>query len=52
VIIGTPIDLRRIIKIKQRSTRVSYDLQEIGHPTLTDILTDFARKVKKGRKKA
>ena len=31
VIIGTPIDLRRIIDIKHPSTRVTYDLQEIGH---------------------
>ena len=38
VIIGTPIDLRRIAKISQPSTRVFYDLQEIGHPTLNDAL--------------
>lgn len=38
VIIGTPIDLRRIINIKQPSVRVTYDLQEIGKPDLTDVL--------------
>ncbi len=38
VIIGTPIDLRRVINIKQPSVRVTYDLQEIGTPTLTDVL--------------
>ena len=38
VIIGTPIDLRRIIDIKQPSVRVTYDLQEIGKPTLVDAL--------------
>jgi predicted GTPase len=38
VIIGTPIDLRRVIKISKPSTRVFYDLQEIGAPTLEDIL--------------
>lgn len=49
VIIGTPIDLRRVIKIKQHSTRVSYDLQEIGHPTIKEALAQkFAKK--KGRK--
>ncbi len=38
VIIGTPIDLRRVIKIDKPATRVFYDLQEIGHPTLADVL--------------
>ncbi len=42
VIIGTPIDLRRIIQIKQPSVRVTYDLQEIGHPTLEDVLTKIS----------
>jgi len=44
VIIGTPIDLRRVIKIKKPAVRVSYDLQEIGKPDLTGILTDFIYK--------
>ena len=34
VIIGTPIDLNRIIKINKPNTRVYYDLQEIGDPDL------------------
>jgi predicted GTPase len=34
VIIATPIDLGRIIRINKPSVRVSYDLQEIGQPTL------------------
>ena len=38
VIVGTPIDLRRIIDIKKPSVRVTYDLQETGSPTITDIL--------------
>jgi predicted GTPase len=38
VIIGTPIDLSRIIKINKPSQRVRYELQEIGQPTLEDIL--------------
>ena len=41
VIIATPIDLRRIINIKHPCTRVTYDLKEIGHPTLDDILNPF-----------
>ncbi|MBK8551841.1 MAG: GTPase [Ignavibacteria bacterium] len=39
VIIGTPIDLRRLIKFKKPAVRITYDLQEIGRPNLTDILT-------------
>lgn len=45
VIIATPIDLRRVIKIKHPTVRVSYDLQEIGKPDLTEILTNFVKKL-------
>lgn len=38
IIIGTPIDLSRVINIEKPSTRVEYDLQEIGEPTLSTIL--------------
>jgi len=46
VIIATPIDLNRIIKINKPSTRVYYDLQEIGYPDLPSVLDDFLRKMK------
>jgi predicted GTPase len=38
VISGTPIDLTRIIKVNKPMQRVRYELQEIGRPTLEDIL--------------
>jgi predicted GTPase len=38
VLIGTPIDLTRIIKIEKASQRVRYELQEIGQPTLEALL--------------
>ena len=41
VIIATPIDLGRVIDIKKPHTRVRYDLQEIGSPTLDSIIGDF-----------
>jgi predicted GTPase len=44
VIIGTPIDLSRVINIKKPVTRVHYDLQEIGDPNLETILEDFIKK--------
>jgi len=38
VLIATPIDLRRVIHIKHPTDRVRYELQEIGQPTLADLL--------------
>jgi predicted GTPase len=38
VISGTPIDLNRVIKVTKPMQRVRYELQEIGQPTLEDIL--------------
>jgi len=40
VIIGTPIDLSRLIKINKPCTRVTYDLVEKGNITLETILKD------------
>ncbi len=40
VIIGTPIDLTRIVKIDKPTQRVRYELQEIGQPTLEDIIRE------------
>jgi len=44
VVIGTPIDLNRIIKIDKPNTRVYYNLQEIGRPDLGMVLDDFMKK--------
>lgn len=41
VVIGTPIDLRRVINIEKPSVRVTYELQEIGSPDLTDALRNY-----------
>jgi len=41
VIIGTPIDLRKVINIKKPAVRVNYELQEIGKPNLEDVLKTF-----------
>jgi len=48
VVIGTPIDLRRVMTIKQPSVRVRYDLKVLGPVSLEQILDDFVkRSVKK-----
>jgi predicted GTPase len=41
VVIGTPIDLNRVIDIKKPNTRVFYDLQSIGQPGLEDVVDEF-----------
>ncbi len=41
VVIGTPIDLTRVLEIEKPHTRVTYDLDEIGHPDMDDVLTGF-----------
>ncbi|GAB4173480.1 MAG: cyclic 2,3-diphosphoglycerate synthase [Calditrichia bacterium] len=41
VIIGTPIDLRKIININKPAVRVTYELNEIGKPDLNDVLAKF-----------
>jgi predicted GTPase len=43
VIIATPIDLQRVIKINKPNARVEYSLQEIGKPDLDDILDNFVK---------
>ncbi|HKW43160.1 MAG TPA: cyclic 2,3-diphosphoglycerate synthase [Thermoplasmata archaeon] len=41
VLSGTPIDLSRILKTKKRVVHVRYELDEIGHPNLEDVLKDW-----------
>jgi predicted GTPase len=40
VLIGTPIDLRRVIDFDKPALRVTYRLQELGEPTLADLLAE------------
>lgn len=44
IIIATPIDLNRIVKINKPNVKVGYDLQEIGKPDLSDVINDFVKK--------
>jgi predicted GTPase len=47
VIIATPIDLQRVIKISKPCTRVEYSLQEIGRPNMDDVLESFVSKIRR-----
>jgi len=40
VIVATPIDLSKLVNIKQPSQRVRYELQSIGRPTLSELLRE------------
>jgi len=44
VIVATPINLSRVIKMNKESVRVLYELQEIGKPTLKDIIEEKFKK--------
>ena len=44
VVIGTPIDLRRVVSMNKPSVRVTYSLAENGKPDLGDVLQEFIRK--------
>lgn len=44
VVSGTPIDLNRVLKVNKPIVRVKYELDEIGRPTLKDVLDDFLKK--------
>ncbi|MCL2047807.1 MAG: cyclic 2,3-diphosphoglycerate synthase [Defluviitaleaceae bacterium] len=45
VVIATPIDLNRVVKITKPNTRVDYSLQEIGKPDMDEIIADFVKKI-------
>lgn len=44
VIIGTPIDLTRIININKPTTRVHYELDEVGSPNLEEMMNEFVKR--------
>jgi predicted GTPase len=48
VLIATPIDLNRILKIRHPTAKVGYELQEIGKPDLSDLLEEFCEKHRLG----
>ncbi len=51
VVVATPIDLRRLMKIRTPSVRVGYELEEIGRPKLEDVLADALGRLTTGRRR-
>ena len=45
VVIATPIDINRIIKINKPTVKIGYELQEIGSPNLKEVIGDFVKKI-------
>ena len=41
VVSGTPIDLGRVLNSKKPIVQVRYELDEIGHPNLEDVLREW-----------
>lgn len=49
VVIATPIDLGSILKIKQASVRVGYEIEEHSQPGVTELMAEFVKRVEKRR---
>jgi predicted GTPase len=45
LVIGTPIDLRRIMKVPKPAVRVRYDIREVSKPTLDQIIRSVPLRV-------
>ena len=46
VVVGTPIDLQRLIAINQPVARATYDMQELGRPDLADVLAGLLEEIR------
>jgi predicted GTPase len=47
VVTGTPIDLRRVLRVNKPIVRARYEIAEIGHPSLDEILAAWLERMKK-----
>lgn len=48
VVAGTPVDLAGLVSVSHPIRRVSYELRELGEPTLADALAPLVRRIKDG----
>ncbi len=49
VVVATPIDLGRVLKLNKPSVRVGYEIEEITKPSLLDVLMQFTHKMEERR---
>jgi len=52
IVVATPVDLARLIALPKPHCRVRYDLEEVSHPDLSEIIRDFLRKQARGPKQS
>ncbi|MBN2324769.1 MAG: GTPase [Spirochaetes bacterium] len=45
VVVATPVDLKKVVKIDKPVVKVGYELQETGHPTLEEILNEWLERM-------
>ena len=45
VLVATPVDLRKLVRIDKPALRVSYELREVGTPTLEDVLAPLVARI-------
>ncbi len=50
IVVGTPIDLARVVQFDKPHTRVHYDLEEIGSPSLTGIIEELIDRLNLSRR--
>lgn len=43
VVLGTPIDIRRIMKVTKPAARVRYEMREVSKPSLEEVMSKFLR---------
>jgi predicted GTPase len=48
VLLATPVDLRKLVRIDKPAVRVSYELEEVGSPTLDDVLRPLTERLLAG----
>lgn len=49
IVVGTPIDITRVVEVNKPTLRVRYELQEIGQPTLDTVLNPIISKVRNAK---
>jgi predicted GTPase len=47
LVIGTPIDIRRIMKVDKPAARVRYEMREVTEPTIEELLSKFFKRLKR-----
>ena len=47
IVLGTPSDISKYLKINKPVVKVSYEIKEVNEPSLEDVIEDFLNNIKK-----